>query len=374
VPQLKASIESALAAYRTQYSEYYHARAQPDSPALRDTNPTIVLIPGLGMFSFGKTKTEARITGEFYSNAIHVMEGASLLADEAVEVKSEVLPQCGEGMDPAGFKVFTNYVAMPLDEAFRIEYWAMEEAKIRRQPAEKELSRFIVLVVGGASGIGREVALLAAARGAQVMVADGDSDGAASVAQELARVSSKESVATTAVDIRSCEAINAALTATVAAFGGIDILINTTAMLPSPPDGAMSEAMWAATCDANVTANYLLCDEAAEVFAAQGIAGSIVLASLANAVGSRGGGERYDVSQAALSDLVRELAVGFTPRVRVNGIAPAMVVKGSTTLTHRPIDPAGCAEAILFLASPRSRCTTGHLIPVDGGLPEAFLR
>ncbi|MGB6193586.1 MAG: bifunctional rhamnulose-1-phosphate aldolase/short-chain dehydrogenase, partial [Terracidiphilus sp.] len=126
---LKKLIDLSLDEYRQQYQAYYHKFATPDSPALRDASPAIVLIPGLGMFSFGKSKTEARITGEFYSNAIHVMEGASLLSEG--EVKG-TLPQCGEGMDPASFKVWTNYVALPAIEAFRIEYWAMEEAKIRR--------------------------------------------------------------------------------------------------------------------------------------------------------------------------------------------------------------------------------------------------
>ncbi len=412
VQALKSRIETALVEYREQYRAYYDALATADSPALRDTNPAIVLIPGLGMFSFGKSKTEARITGEFYTNAIHVMEGASLLAEDAASATTEVVPQCGEGMEPTSFKVHSNYVAMPLSEAFRIEYWALEEAKIRRQPAEKELSRFIVLVVGGGSGIGREVALLAAARGAHVMVADRDAAAATSGADELAKVTSKEFVSSASVDIRRRDAIADALTATIAAFGGIDILINTAAMFPSSPDGVIGEAQWAATLDVNVTANYLLCDEAAKIFAAQGLAGSIVLTSSANAVVAKRGSEAYDVSKAALSHLVRELAVGLAPRVRVNGISPATVVKGSTmfprdrvraslakygiafeesmsdeelrgllasfyaqrTLTHQPIDPADCAEAILFLASPRSRCTTGHLIPVDGGLPEAFLR
>ena len=414
VSALKQHIDDSLKEYREQYRSYYLAHALPDSPALRDTSPTIVLIPGLGMFSFGKNKTESRITGEFYTNAIHVMEGASLLDEgEAISGgKGGVVPQCGEGMDPATFKVFTNYVAMPLSEAFRIEYWALEEAKIRRQPAEKELSRSILLVVGGGSGIGREVALLAAERGAHVMIADRDTTAAATVEGELAKRISKESVASTAVDIRSRDAIGKALKATVAAFGGIDILINTAAMFPSSPDGIISEALWAVTLDVNVTSNYLLCDEAAKVFAAQGLDGSIVLTSSANAVVPKRGSEAYDVSKAALSHLVRELAVGLSPKIRVNGICPATVVKGSTmfprdrvrasltkygiafeesmsdedlrgllatfyakrTLTHQPIDPSDCAEAILFLASPRSRCTSGHLIPVDGGLPEAFLR
>jgi rhamnose utilization protein RhaD (predicted bifunctional aldolase and dehydrogenase)/NAD(P)-dependent dehydrogenase (short-subunit alcohol dehydrogenase family) len=413
VNALKARIEASLAEYREQYRSYYHEHALPDSPALRDTSPSIVLIPGLGMFSFGKSKTEARITGEFYTNAIHVMEGASLLEDGAVSgSKISVVPQCGQGMDPTTFRVFTNYVAMPLSEAFRIEYWAMEEAKIRRQPPEKELSRSIALVVGGGSGIGREVALLAAARGAHVMIADRDTATAAAVAEEVSKVSSKESVATTAVDIRRRDAIANALNATIGAFGGVDILINTAAMFPSSPDGVITEAQWAMTLDVNVTSNYLLCDEAAKIFAAQGLESAIVLTSSANAVVPKRGSEAYDVSKAALSHLVRELAVGLSPKVRVNGISPATVVKGSTmfprdrvrasltkygiafdesmndeelrgslanfyakrTLTHTPIDPADCAEAILFLASPRSRCTTGHLIPVDGGLPEAFLR
>jgi rhamnose utilization protein RhaD (predicted bifunctional aldolase and dehydrogenase)/NAD(P)-dependent dehydrogenase (short-subunit alcohol dehydrogenase family) len=406
---LKTQIDASLAEYREQYKAYYHSFAAPDSPALRDPNPTVVLIPGLGMFSFGKNKTEARIVGEFYTNAIHVMEGASLLSEG--EVKG-ALPQCGESMDPASFKVHSNYVALPAIEAFRIEYWAMEEAKIRRQPPEKELSRRIALIVGGASGIGREAAILAASRGAHVMIADRDDAAAAHVADELKSITHKEFVASTGVDIRSREAIAKALRSTVAAFGGLDILINTAALFPSSPDGTVSDAMWATTLDVNVTANYILADEAAKLFAGQGLDGSIVLTSSANAVVAKRGSEAYDVSKAAVSHLIRELAVALSPKVRVNGISPATVVKGSTmfprdrvrtsltkysipfeesmtdenlrgllasfyakrTLTHQPIDPVDCAEAIMFLASPRSRCTSGHIIPVDGGLTEAFLR
>jgi rhamnose utilization protein RhaD (predicted bifunctional aldolase and dehydrogenase)/NAD(P)-dependent dehydrogenase (short-subunit alcohol dehydrogenase family) len=406
---LREQIDLSLQEYRDQYRDYYHSFATPDSPALRDASPTVVLIPGLGMFSFGKNKTEARIVGEFYLNAIRVMEGATLLAGGK---KSAKLPQCGPANDPASFKVFSNYVALPAIEAFRIEYWAMEEAKIRRQPAEKELSRRIALVIGGGSGIGREVALLAAARGAHVVIADRDEPAAARVADELAAVTAKEFIATTPVDIRSRASIAEALDATVAAFGGLDIVVNTAALFPSSPDGVIPDALWATTLEVNVTANYLLADQAATLFAEQALDASIVLTSSANAVVPKRGSEAYDVSKAALSHLIRELAVGLAPRVRVNGISPATVVKGSTmfprdrvrasltkydipfddagsddelrtqladyyaqrTLTHQPIDPADCAEAILFLASSRSRCTTGHLIPVDGGLTEAFSR
>jgi rhamnose utilization protein RhaD (predicted bifunctional aldolase and dehydrogenase)/NAD(P)-dependent dehydrogenase (short-subunit alcohol dehydrogenase family) len=407
---LKKQIDESLAEYREQYRSYYEAHALDDSPALRDANPAIVLIPGLGLFSFGKNKTEARISGEFYTNAIHVMEGATLLQEETTP-ETGAVPQCAEGMDPASFRVFTNYVALPLSEAFRIEYWALEDAKIRRQPAEKELSRYIVLVVGGASGIGREVALLAASRGAHVMVADRDANAAASVVSELAKVTSKEFVASTAVDIRDRGTIDRALKATIEAFGGVDILVNATAIFPSSPDGVITESMWATTLDVNVAANRLLCDEAAQVFAMQGLDASIVLTYSANAVAPRRCNEACDGSNAALSHLVRELAVSLAPKVRVNGICPATVMKDSTmlprdrvrasltehgiafeesmtdcelrnllaafhaerTLTHRLIDPGDCAEAILFLAGTRSRSTSGHTIPVDGGLPEPSL-
>ena len=407
--RLKLQIDRSLAEYREQYRSYYHSFATADSPALRDPSPSVVLIPSLGMFSFAKNKTEARITGEFYRNAIHVMEGATLLSEGE---KGEMPPQCGPGFDPASFKVFSNYVALPAIEAFRIEYWAMEEAKIRRQPPEKELSRRIAVVIGAASGIGRQVAHLAAARGAHVLVADRDYTGAQAVAEELKSIALPESVAAFEVDIRSREAIARLLEAAVAAFGGVDILINTVAVFPSSPEALLPDDLWAATFDVNVTANYLLADEADKLFAVQDLEGAIVLTSSANAVVPKRGSEAYDVSKAALSHLIRELAVSLAPKVRVNGISPATVVKGPTmfsrervcasltnynipfddsltdeelrgllaafyaqrTLTGQPIDPADCAEAILFLASSKACCTTGHLIPVDGGLTEAFLR
>jgi rhamnose utilization protein RhaD (predicted bifunctional aldolase and dehydrogenase)/NAD(P)-dependent dehydrogenase (short-subunit alcohol dehydrogenase family) len=413
VKALKNNIVEALKNYREDYKSYYTKHAVPDSPALRDPSPSVVLIPGLGMFSFGKNKTEARIVGEFYTNAIHVMEGASALGHGAPVISSgDPVPQAGPAAAASEFSICTNYVALPPSEAFRIEYWLLEEAKIRRQPPEKELSRKVVLVVGGGSGIGREVARLAAERGAHVVIADRDTTGAERVAKELKQITNPEFVKHCSVDIRNREAIRKSLEATVEAFGGVDILINTAALFPSSPDGSVSDAMWATTLDINVTANYLLADEAASIFKDQDLLASIVLTSSANAVVSKRGSEAYDVSKAAVSHLVRELAVSLAPIVRVNGISPATVVKGSTmfprdrvraslskynipfeeslsdeelrtllanfyakrTLTHQPIDPVDCAEAILFLAGDRARCTSGHLIPVDGGLPEAFLR
>ena len=406
---IPAIIETALETYRAEYSEYYTKHALPDSPKQRDASPTVVLLPGVGMFTFGKSKTEARLTGEFYINAIGVMQGAGALGG-GVECKD--IPQAGPAASADQFTVYDNYVALPPSEAFRIEYWALEEAKIRRQPPEKQLSRQVALIVGGGSGIGHQVALIAAERGAHLVIADRDVAAAEKVAEACKAIAGKEAVGFTAIDIRDRKAIQAALEATIQQFGGLDILINTAAMFPSSPDGIISDAQWALTLEVNVTANYLLADEAQKILKAQGLDGSVVLTSSANAVVAKRGSEAYDVSKAALSHLVRELAVSLAPKVRVNGISPATVVKGSTmfprdrvkasltkykipfndsssddelrnalaqfyaerTLTHTPIDPKDCAEAIMFLAGPLTRCTTGHIIPVDGGLVEAYLR
>ena len=406
---LKQRVDAALERYRDEYRKYYESFAELDSPKMRNANPTVVLIPGIGMFSFGKNKTEARITGEFYTNAIHVMEGATALGSGK---SPEVLPQAGPAAKTEAFSVHSNYVALPPSEAFRIEYWQLEEAKIRRQPAEKELSRRVAVVVGGGNGVGRETALLAAQRGAHVVVADKDLEAAKTTAVQAQKIAGKESVTAVAIDIRERDSIRNALREAVSAFGGFDILVNTAAVFPSSLDGQITDGQWGITLDINVTANYRLMEEAARIFRDQDLDASVVLTSSANAVVPKRGSEAYDVSKAAVNHLVREFAVSLAPKIRVNGISPATVVKGSTmfprdrviasltkygiayeaeatdeqlrsqlaefyarrTLTHQPIDPEDCAAAILFLAGPQSRCTTGHLVPVDGGLTEAFLR
>ncbi len=407
--ELRPRIEAALSVYRGEYRKYYEAHAVADSPALRDDNPSVVLIPGIGMLTFGKNKTEARITGEFYLNAIHVMEGATALASGA---PASALPQAGLSAEPGAFSVHDNYVALPLSEAFRIEYWQLEEAKLRRQPPEKELSRQIVVVVGGGSGIGRATALLAAERGACVVVADrnvAEAEGTVQMARELGGA---EAAVAVPIDIRERESIRRALGEAVAAYGGIDVLVNTAAVFPASATGHIDDAAWAATLDINVTANHRLTDEAARILRDQDLEACIVLTSSANAVVSKRGSEAYDVSKAALNHLVRELAVSLAPKIRVNGVSPASVVTGSTmfgrerviaslqkygipfdsqatdeqlsallgefyarrSLTHVAVHPNDCAQAVLFLAGPHARCTTGHLFPVDGGLTDAFLR
>ena len=410
VNALKARIQGEVGQYRFDYKKYYEAWATPDSPKLRDSNPSVVVIPGLGLFGFGKNKKEARITTEFFINAIHVMAGANALEDGEV---SHPLPQARRTEQSQQFTHFHNYVALPRSEAFRIEYWALEEAKLQRMPAEAEFSRKIALVIGGASGIGREVALLLGRRGAHVVVADFDQQGSAKVAEEVGAVSSSEFVAHIGVDLGSPESLAEAVNFTVSKFGGIDIVVNTAAIYPVPgPDGELSEAQWAKTFSVNVTGNYLLARQTETVFQEQNLPATMVLTSSANAVVPKKGSEAYDTSKTALNHLIRELAVKLSPHVRVNGIAPATVVAGSTmfprdrvmqslekykiafsdsestaelrgkladfyaqrTLTKRPILPQDCANAIVWLAGEQSGKTTGHVIPVDGGLSEAYLR
>jgi rhamnose utilization protein RhaD (predicted bifunctional aldolase and dehydrogenase)/NAD(P)-dependent dehydrogenase (short-subunit alcohol dehydrogenase family) len=408
LPSLERRIDERVAQYRQDYAAYYRSFAQPDSPKLRDSNPSVVVIPALGVFGFAKDKREARITTEFFVNAIHVMGGANALEDAGAP-SARMVPQAKRPEQAKEFATFRNYVALPRSEAFRIEYWALEEAKLQRMPAEREFSRKIAVIVGGGSGIGREVALDLARRGAHVVVADQNVESARVTWSAAKSAASDEAGIAAHVDLTSRDSIAAALRAAVLAFGGVDIVINTAAVYPT---AAPSESVWAQTLEINVTSNYVLAHEAGRILKAQGLPGSIVLTSSANAVVPKAGSEPYDVSKAAINHLIRELAIGLGPLVRVNGIAPATVVAGSAmfprdrvigslqkyqiafdesettealrdklahfyaqrTITRRPILPADCGNAIVWLAGDQSAKTTGHVIPVDGGLPEAFLR
>jgi len=408
---LKETITRAAAQYRADYTAYYQAFATSASPALRDPSPSVVLVPGVGLFAFGMNRREAGYTAEFYRNAIRVMAGACALGGG--ETAPGPLSQPKSAEKAAGFTAVNNYVALPGREAFNIEYWALEEAKLQRMPPPKELSRRVCLVVGGGSGIGRAAALKAAALGAHIVLADRNEAAADDAAAEATTIGGSDTVLACAVDITSRESIRAMFGAAIRRFGGVDIVINTAAVFPSPDlAGRITDEQWHSTLMLNVTANYLLADEASNILDVQGMPASIVLTSSANAVVPKRGSEAYDVSKSALSHLVRELAIRLAPKVRVNAIAPATVVAGSTmfprdrvmssltkyaiewseqdstealrdklarfyasrTLLREPITPEFCAEAILWLAGGRSGRTTGHVVPVDGGLPEAFLR
>jgi NAD(P)-dependent dehydrogenase (short-subunit alcohol dehydrogenase family) len=276
-------------------------------------------------------------------------------------------------------------------------------------PAVREFSRKIALIAGGGSGIGREVVRLLGERGAHLVVADQNLAGAQAAWQEAKSVSFADAGIAMPIELESRSSIAAAIRAATLEFGGVDIVINTAAIYPTV---APAESVWAKTFEINVTGNHVLAEEAGRVLKAQNLPAAIVLTSSANAVVPKAGSEPYDVSKAAISHLIRELAVALGPLVRVNGIAPATVIAGSAmfprervigslrkygiefdesettetlrdtlarfyaerTITRLPIRPADCAHAIVWLAGDESSRTTGHVIPVDGGLPEAFLR
>jgi rhamnulose-1-phosphate aldolase/alcohol dehydrogenase len=395
---LKASLLEGLAQYRRDYEAYYERCRRPGSPAIRDPNPTVVLIPGLGMIAWGKNKSESRVTAEFYNCAIEVMRGA-----EAID----------------------RYTAMDEQEAFDIEYWSLEDAKLRRLPPEKELDRQIIAVVGAGAGIGKATAHRLATAGAHVVCVDRDELAAKATAQEIvARVGEGIGAAGTglsgcgpaiglACDITGRESVAGMLRDVALAYGGLDAVVVTAGVFV-PPDsaGRVSDQQWAITFGINVTGAYIVADEAHEVFTRQGLPASLVLTTSANAVVPKKGSMAYDCSKAAANHLVRELAIELAPLVRVNAVAPAAVVKGSTmfprdrviaslakyeipfsdqastnelremlaafyagrSLTRSAIEPDDLAEAIFLLVSPRLTKTTGHVFPVDGGLPDGFLR
>lgn len=400
---LKAAAEKGMEAYRADYAHYYEENKQPNSPKMRAATPTVVLVPGVGQFSFGRSKPEARITGEFYVNAIHVMEGATALNDD--------LPaQPGIPAD----RVVNNYVALPLSESFGIEYWLLEEAKLQRMPPEKELSRKVAVVVGAGPGIGLAVAERLAKEGAHIVVADVNAEVAEQTASALKGKFGKETAASFSVDCTDRDSVRRLFESVSLQYGGLDIVVQVAAVFiaPDASTGRNTDPQWHKTFEVNVYGSMVVADEAHKVMKAQGTKGSIVLISSANAVVSKKGSWAYDTSKAAVNHLVREMAVEFAPHVRVNAVAPASVVEGSQmfprdrviaslakykiafdeseetealraklagfyasrTLLNRPIVPADIAEAAYLLASPRLEATTGQVLPVDAGLTEAFLR
>src|SRR6185312_6343713 len=313
---LTKSLSAGLAQYLKDYQAYYQKCKRPDSPAMRDPNPTVVLIPGLGMISWGKNKSESRVTGEFYNCAIEVMRGA-----EAID----------------------QYEAMDQQEAFDIEYWLLEEAKLRRMPPEKELDRQIIVVIGAGAGIGKATAHRLVREGAHIVCVDLDEASAQETAQEIiARYGEGIGVAGSGIsncgpaiglacDITNRGSVAAMFKDAMLAYGGVDAVV-VTAGIFVPPDktGQIEDRLWARTFDINVTGAYIVADEANKIFKQQGLTGNVVLTTSANAVVAKKGSLAYDTSKAAANHLMRELAIEMAPLVRVNAVAPATVVKGST--------------------------------------------
>jgi rhamnulose-1-phosphate aldolase/alcohol dehydrogenase len=398
VAALKQKLSDGLVKYRQDYAEYYERCKHANSPAMRDPNPTVVLIPGLGMIAWGKDKSESRVTAEFYNCAVEVMRGA-----EAID----------------------EYIALPQQEAFDIEYWLLEEAKLQRMPAEKELARQVIVVIGAGSGIGKETAHRLVKDGAHIVSVDLNKEAAESTAREIegkygtgigvagSGISRCGPALGLAANITDRKSIRDMLDQAALAYGGFDsICVTAGIFVPSDTTGHIPDDKWAVTFNINVTGSYLVGDEGAKTWKEQGLRGKLVLTSSANAVVAKEGSVAYDTSKAAANHLVRELAIELAPLVRVNGVASATVVKGSAmfprdrvigslakysipyaddeeteslvnklaqfyadrTLTRSPITPADQAEAYFLLVTDRLSKTTGQVITVDGGLHEAFLR
>ena len=398
VASLLGKLERGIDAYRSDYGAYYDACKLPDSPAMRDANPRVILIPGVGMIAFGKNKSESRVTAEFYNCAVAVMRGA-----EAV----------------------SQYVALPRQEAFDIEYWALEEAKLQRMPPEQPLARKVTLIVGAGSGIGQATAERVAAEGAHVVCADLHESAAKATADALtARYGAGIGVAGSgisncgqaiglAVDITSRSSVAECMRQAILAYGGIDdIIVTAGVFFPPGESGQITAAQWQMTFDVNVRGGYVVAACAAPVWQKQALPTSLVLTTSVNGVVAKKGSLAYDTSKAAANHLVRELAMELAPLIRVNGLAPATVVQGSSlfprdrvlnsldkyaiahsaaestealrerlanfyaerTLSKSAITPQDQAEmAWLLISDPFSK-TTGQIISVDGGLHEAFLR
>ena len=398
IASLKKMLADALVKYREDYAAYYNRCKHANSPAMRDPNPTVILIPGLGMIAWGKDKSESRVTAEFYNCAVEVMRGA-----EAID----------------------EYIALPQQEAFDIEYWLLEEAKLQRMPAEKELARQVVVVIGAGSGIGKETAHRIVREGAHIVCVDLNEQAAVATAEEItAKYGQGIGVAGSGIsgcglaiglsaDITNRASIRAMLDKVALAYGGFDsICVTAGIFVPSDTTGHIPDDRWDLTFRINVTGSYLVGDEAFKTWKEQGLRGNLVLTTSANAAVAKKGSVAYDTSKAAANHLVRELAMELSPLVRVNGVAPATVVQGSAmfprdrvigslakygiaytddeatdslvsklaqfyadrTLTKSPITPADQAEAYFLLISQRLSKTTGQVITVDGGLHEAFLR
>jgi rhamnulose-1-phosphate aldolase/alcohol dehydrogenase len=359
--------------YRADYAKYYERFAEPDSPAMRGADPLIVLVPGVGLFSFGPDKKTARVASEFYINAINVMRGAEALS---------------------------TYKPISEREKFRIEYWALEEAKLQRLPKPKSHATKVALVTGAASGIGKAIAERLVTDGACVVIADLDEKKAQAVAASMGNTDVAVGVG---VDVRNEGAIKKAINQAVLAFGGIDILVNNAGVSLSKPLLETTEADWDFQHDIMAKGSFLMSREVARVQIAQHMGGDIVYISSKNSVFAGPNNIAYSATKADQAHQVRLLAVELGEfGIRVNGINPDGVVRGSgifasgwganraktygikeedlgkfyaqRTILKREVVPQSVADAVAVLTGPDLTLTTGLHVPVDSGVAAAFLR
>ncbi|MDG4882830.1 bifunctional rhamnulose-1-phosphate aldolase/short-chain dehydrogenase [Mesorhizobium sp. WSM4884] len=371
-----ARLADDIAAYRVGYQAYYDSCKHADSPAIRDPNAVVYLMPGVGMFTFAGDKATARISGEFYVNAINVMRGASTVS---------------------------SYVGLPAQEAFDIEYWQLEEAKLQRLPKPKALAGQIALVTGGAGGIGRATANRLLREGACVVLADIDEAALAGAHEELSKAYGKDFVRPVRIDVTSEDQVSAGFAETAVEFGGIDMLVSNAGLASSAPIEETTLALWNRNMDILSTGYFLVSREAFRLFRAQKIGGNVVFVASKNGLAASPNAAAYCTAKAAEIHLARCLALeGAEAQIRVNVVNPDAVLRGSKiwsgewkeqraaaykmstddleehyrsrSMLKRSVFPEDIAEAIYFFASDMSAKSTGNIINVDAGNAQSFTR
>jgi len=371
-----AGLDAAISAYRDGYAAYYDRCKHDDSPAMRDPNAIVYLVPGVGMFTFAKDKATARISGEFYVNAINVMRGAASVS---------------------------TYQGLPEQEAFDIEYWLLEEAKLQRMPKPKSLAGQVALVTGGAGGIGKATAGRLMREGSCVVLADIDEEALTLAKEELANVFGKDFVRSVHIDVTNETQVIAGFERAAVEFGGMDILISNAGLASSAPIEETSLALWNRNMDILATGYFLVSREAFKLFKAQKIGGNIVFVASKNGLAASPNASAYCTAKAAEIHLARCLALeGAAEQIRVNVVNPDAVLRGSKiwtgewkqqradaykmstddleehyrqrSLLKRSVFPEDIAEAIYFLASDMSSKSTGNIINVDAGNAQSFTR
>jgi rhamnulose-1-phosphate aldolase/alcohol dehydrogenase len=376
VEQLAARVKPAIEAYRERYAGYYDRCKHPGSPKMRDANPVVYLVPGVGMITFAADKATARIAAEFYVNAIHVMRGAASVS---------------------------SYRGLPEQEAFDIEYWELEEAKLARMPKPKALAGRVALITGGAGGIGLATARRLMDEGACVVICDIDRDALAGAEAELGKGYSADLVASCWVDVTREDAVAASFRDSAWKFGGVDICISNAGIASASPVEDTTLALWQKNMDVLATGYFLIARQAFQLFKSQGIGGSIVFIGSKNALAASPGAAAYCTAKAAELHLARCLALEGAPiGIRVNVVNPDAVLRGSRiwqgewahqraaqnktsvdnlqtvyrerSLLKRSVYPEDVAEAVAFFASERSAKSTGNIVNVDAGNAGAFTR
>jgi rhamnulose-1-phosphate aldolase/alcohol dehydrogenase len=376
VADLAARVKPAIEEYRKRYAGYYDRCKRADSPKMRDANPVVYLVPGVGMITFAADKSTARIAGEFYVNAINVMRGAASVS---------------------------TYRGLPEQEAFDIEYWLLEEAKLQRMPKPKALAGRVALITGGAGGIGLATARRLADEGACVVLCDIDREALNTAESELRKKYGADVVTSSLMDVTREDAVAASFRDSAWKFGGVDICVSNAGIASAAPVEETTLALWQKNMDILSTGYFLIARQAFQLLRTQGIGGSIVFIGSKNALAASPGAAAYCTAKAAELHLARCLALEGAPiGIRVNVVNPDAVLRGSRiwqgewaqqraaqykksvdelesvyrerSLLKRSVYPEDVAEAVAFFASERSAKSTGNIVNVDAGNAGAFTR